>query len=82
MYRSLNIAGILILTKMILQAIPTHMMFVFSTPKGMLQKIRNIKRDFLWRGEETKNKWALVAWEVGKPKSKGGLGLHDPQVTN
>ena len=32
---------------------------------------------------ETKKKWALVAWEkVCRPKRKGGLGLHDPQVTN
>ena len=59
------------------------MMSVFPTPKGILQKIRTIQRDFLWRGAETRKKWALVAWEkVCKPKNKGGLGLHDPQVTN
>jgi hypothetical protein len=82
-YRSLNLAGRLILTKSVLQAIPTFMMSIFPTPKGILQKIRTIQRDFLWRGAETKKKWALVAWEkVCKPKSKGGLGLQDPQVTN
>jgi hypothetical protein len=59
------------------------MVFVFPTPKGILQKIRAIQRDFLWRGAENKKKWALVAWEkVFKPKCKGGLGLKDPQVTN
>jgi hypothetical protein len=79
-YQSLNLVGRLILTKSILQAIPTFMMSVFPTP---LQKIRTIQRDFLWRGVETKKKWALVAWEkVCKPKIKGGLGLQDPQVTN
>jgi hypothetical protein len=83
MYRSLDIAGRLILTKMVLQAIPTYMMSVFPALKGILQKIRTIQRDFLWRGAETKKKWALVAWEkVCKPKGKGGLGLQDPQVTN
>ena len=34
------------------------------------------------RGEE-KKKWALVAWDkIYKPKSHGGLGLHDPQILN
>jgi hypothetical protein len=76
MYRSLNLAGRLILTKFVLQAIPTFMMSVFPTPQGILQKIRAIQRDFLWGGEETKKKWALVAWEkVCRPKRKGGLGL-------
>jgi hypothetical protein len=59
------------------------MMSVFPAPKGILQKIRSIQRDFLWRGEESKKKCALVAWEkVCKQKCKGGLGMQDPQVTN
>jgi hypothetical protein len=75
-YKSLNIAWRLILTKAVLQAILTYMMSVFPTPKGILQKIRSIQREFLWRGVESKKKWALVAWEkVCKPKCKGGLGL-------
>jgi hypothetical protein len=82
-FRSLNLAGRLILTKSVLQAIPTFMMSVFLAPKGILQKIRTIQREFLWRGAETRKKGALVAWEkVCKPKIKGGLGLHDLQVTN
>jgi hypothetical protein len=47
-YRALNLARRLILTKTILQAIPTYMNSVFPTPKGILQKIRAIQRDFLW----------------------------------
>jgi hypothetical protein len=83
MYISLNLVGRLILTKFVLQAIPTFMMSVFPTPKGILQKIRTIQGNFLWRGAETKKKWALMAWEkVCKPKIKGGLGLQDLQVTN
>jgi hypothetical protein len=59
------------------------MMSVLPAPKGILQKVRAIQRDFLWRGAESKKKWALVAWEkVCKPKCKRGLGLQDPQVTN
>jgi hypothetical protein len=82
-YRSLNLVGKLILTKFVLQAIPTFVMFIFPTPQGILQKIKAIQRDFLWQGVETKKKWALVAWEkVYRPKSKGGMGLQDPQMTN
>jgi hypothetical protein len=82
-YRALNLAGRLILTKAILQAIPAYMMLVSLAPKGILQNIRAIQRDFLWRGVENKKKWALVAWEkVFRPKGKGGMELQDPQVTN
>jgi hypothetical protein len=41
-YKTLNLAGQLILTKLILQAIPTYLMSVFLGPKGILQKIRAI----------------------------------------
>jgi hypothetical protein len=60
-YRSLNLAGRLSLPKAVLQAIPTYMMSVFPAPKGILQKIRAIQREFLWCGAESKKKWALVA---------------------
>jgi len=52
-------------------------------PKGVLQQIRSIQRDFLWGRGEEKKKWALVAWyKICKPKSHGGLGLHDPETLN
>jgi hypothetical protein len=80
---SLKLAKRLILTKLVLQAIPTFMMSFFPDPKGIIQKIRTRKREFLWRGVETRKKWALVAWEkVCKLRRKGGLGLQDPQATN
>jgi len=54
-----------------------------STRNFGVQKIRAIQRDFLWRGAENKNKWALVAYEkVCRQKRKGDLGLKYPQVTN
>jgi len=82
-YRTLNLAGQLILTKAILQAILAYLMRVFPAPKGILQKIRAIQRNFLWRGAEDKKKWAMVAWnKLCRPKNKRGLGLQDPQVTN
>jgi hypothetical protein len=47
-YRTLNLAGRLILNKEVLQEISMYMMSVFPAPKGILQKIRAIQRDFLW----------------------------------
>jgi hypothetical protein len=46
-YRALNLAERLILTKAVLQEISTFMILVFLAPKGVLQKIRSILRDFL-----------------------------------
>eukprot|EP00253_Pinus_taeda_P002432 PITA_02432 len=45
---SLNLAGRLVLTKAVLQAIPIFMLSALPTPKGVLQQFRNIQRDFLW----------------------------------
>eukprot|EP00253_Pinus_taeda_P001852 PITA_01852 len=79
--RSLNLAGRLVLTKVVLQTIPIFMFSTLPAPKGVLQHIRNIQRDFLWGKGEEKNKWALVAWDkLCKPKTHGGLGVHDPET--
>jgi len=59
------------------------MFSALPVPKGVLQQIRNIQRDFLWGKGEEKKKWALVAWDrLCKPKTHGGLGLHDPETLN
>ena len=51
--RSLNLAGRLVLTQVVLQAIPIFMFATIPAPQGIKQKIRNIQRDFLCgRGEE------------------------------
>jgi hypothetical protein len=55
-YRTLNLFGHLILKKEILHVIPMYLMLVFPSPKGILQKIRKIQRNFLWRGEKDKKK--------------------------
>eukprot|EP00253_Pinus_taeda_P032083 PITA_32083 len=64
-------------------AIPILMMSTLPTPKGVIQQIRNIQRDFLWGKGEEKNKWTLVSWDkICKRKAHGGLGLHDPETLN
>eukprot|EP00253_Pinus_taeda_P024910 PITA_24910 len=56
-------------------------MSALPAPKGVLQLIRNIQRNFLWGKGEAKKKWALVAWDkICKPRNHGGLGLDDPEI--
>eukprot|EP00253_Pinus_taeda_P009017 PITA_09017 len=81
--RSLNLAGRLVLTKAVLQAIPIFMLPALPAPIGFLQQFWNIQRDFLWCKEETRKKWALVSWEkICKPKNQGGLGLDNLEILN
>eukprot|EP00253_Pinus_taeda_P014858 PITA_14858 len=61
--RALNITDKLVLAKAVLQSIPVFMLLELPDPKGVLQRFRNIQRDFLWGKEETRKKWALVSWE-------------------
>jgi len=59
------------------------MLYAILAPTSVLTHIRNIQRDFLWGKGKEKKKWALVALDrVCKPKSHGGLGLHDPGILN
>eukprot|EP00253_Pinus_taeda_P010536 PITA_10536 len=78
---SLNLAGRLVLTKVVLQSILVFMLSALPAPKGVLQQSRNLQSDFLWgKGQEIR-KWALVAWEkIYKPKNYGGLSPDDPKI--
>lgn len=58
--RSLNLAGRLILTRVVLQTIPIFMFLALPVSIGVLQQIRNIQRNFLWSKWEEEKKWALV----------------------
>lgn len=81
--RSLNLVARLVLTKAVLQLIPIFRLSTFPAPKGVLQQLRTIQRDFLWGKGEERKKWALVAWEkICKPKIYDGLGLDDPEILN
>eukprot|EP00253_Pinus_taeda_P009353 PITA_09353 len=81
MVRSLDLAGRLVLIKVVLHSIPVFMLSILPTPEGVLQLIKNIQRNFLWGKGKVKEKWALVAWEkFCKPRNYGGLGLDDPEI--
>lgn len=52
-----------------------------AAPKAISNAIRNLPRNFLWRGAKNKQKWALVAWEkICRPKIEVGLGLKDTDL--
>ncbi|GLJ29509.1 hypothetical protein SUGI_0581720 [Cryptomeria japonica] len=79
--RSLNLVGRLTLVKSILQAMPSFLFSAITAPKIVLKIVRNLQRNFLWRGSETKRKWALVGWDkICLPRWVGGLGLRDPEI--
>ena len=76
----LSLSGRLLLIKSILMAMMVYLFSVLATPEYIFKKIHSIQRNFLWGGTKRENKWALVAWEkMCEPKSRGGLGLKDPQ---
>eukprot|EP00253_Pinus_taeda_P014726 PITA_14726 len=82
-FRSLNISSRIVLAKSVLQAIPVYPLSIMTAPIGICAKIREIIRNFIWRGVDQKKKWALVSWgQLTERKEKGGLGLRDPETLN
>jgi len=82
-FRSLNIAGRLVLLKSILQAIPIYPLSIMAAPQGACTKIKEIYGKFIWGGPNQQRKWALVSWKsLTKRKEEGGLGLRYPKKLN
>eukprot|EP00253_Pinus_taeda_P009011 PITA_09011 len=54
-----------------------------NCPLGICTRIREIIRNFIWRGADQKKKWALASWsQLTERKENGGLGLRDPEILN
>eukprot|EP00253_Pinus_taeda_P011910 PITA_11910 len=82
-FRTLNIAGRIVLAKSVLQAIPVYPLSIMAAPLGICARIRDLIRNFIWRGADQKKKWALASWsQLTERKEKGGLGLRDPEILN
>lgn len=79
----LNMAGQLILPKVTLGSISSHVMSYIRIPEGVTKTIDKITRDFLWGFSAKKKKMHLFKWDmVTKSKDLGGLGLHKFVVIN
>lgn len=58
-------------------------MFIYKAPETIIMRIDNIRRNFLWGGEEGKKRMAKVSWkQVCRPKSKGGAGVVNIKIKN
>ena len=76
-------ASRLVLVKAMLQSMPLYLFSVLAAPKWVLNKIKNLQRNFLWGSFGKYHKWALVKWmTIFLPKNNGGIGLQDPQHKN
>ena len=71
----LSIAGRLTLIKASISSLPIYYLSLFRAPKGVLDKINKLQRQFLWSGGSKKSYMALAAWDLLElPKILGGLG--------
>ncbi|XP_074278214.1 uncharacterized protein LOC141601807 [Silene latifolia] len=76
--KKLSYAGRLILVNTVLTAIYSYWINIFIIPKGVLNKINSICRNYLWDGNVDYMRVPKVSWEkVCAPKSEGGLGIRD-----
>jgi len=76
--------GRVVLIKFVLLALPMFQFSTLLTPKGIPQAMSQLIRKFLWQGGASNHKKLhLVQWEtVTQPKSRGRLGIWDPEITN
>ena len=72
-----------ILLKLVLQAIPTYSMGIFLLPKAILRRLNQLLQSFWWGQKENRSKIHWISWkDMGKQKSKGGLGFRDFEQFN
>ncbi|CAI0409584.1 unnamed protein product [Linum tenue] len=76
--RHLSFGARLVLIKSILSSKPVHLFSLLKAPKGTINRLEQIQRQFLWQGTGIDFKSPLVRWEVCKAsRNNGGLGIID-----
>ena len=74
--RKLSFAGRLQLIKSSLNSKHIYWSTHMILPKKIINKVEQVMRDFLWKGQEQGHGGAKVAWnKVAKPITEGGLGI-------
>ncbi|XP_074318623.1 uncharacterized protein LOC141655440 [Silene latifolia] len=81
--RHLSYAGRLVLVNSVLNSLYTYWANIFIIPKGVLQQVDAICRNYLWDGKVDYIRVPLVGWEkLCAPKNEGGLGIRDSYAWN
>ena len=80
---SLSLAGRISLVNSVTNTMSLYDMQHDLIPKGIIEDIERVQRNFLWGEEEGKKVWHPVAWDkLCMPKDKGGVGVKSLQHMN
>ncbi|GAU48580.1 hypothetical protein TSUD_369510 [Trifolium subterraneum] len=81
--RHLSIGGRVTLINSVLSSLPLYFFSFFKAPKGVINELIKIQRNFLWGGGLEVKKLCWVSWvNFCLPKDKGGLGVKDLELFN
>ncbi|KAL5574815.1 hypothetical protein UlMin_016514 [Ulmus minor] len=79
----LSAGGREILTKAIIQAIPTYSMNMFKLPISLIKELHRLCARFWWGGDISKQKMHWCTWEqLCVHKKNGGMGFRDLRLFN
>ncbi|KAL5555671.1 hypothetical protein UlMin_037907 [Ulmus minor] len=79
----LSAGGREILTKTIIQAIPTYSMNMFKIPISLIKELHRLCARFWWGGDTSKQKMHWCTWEqLCVHKKNGGMGFRDLRLFN
>lgn len=72
-------AGRILLAKLIFGSIPNYVMSILSAPRGVMEVIRKLIKDFIQKVNlDDKQKIPLISWDnICTPKDLAGAGLHN-----
>ena len=82
--KNLSFGGRLTLIKAVLGNLPTYYLSLFKAPKGEIDTLEKIRRNFIWSREYSKKSICWVNWEniISPPKKVGGIGLGSIKAIN
>ncbi|XP_074315242.1 uncharacterized protein LOC141651428 [Silene latifolia] len=81
--KKLSYTGRLVLVNSVLTTLYNYWVNIFLIPKGVINRINSICRNYLWDGSVDYIMVPMVSWKkVCSPKEEGGLGIKDSQSWN
>ncbi|XP_074291347.1 uncharacterized protein LOC141618137 [Silene latifolia] len=81
--RQLSYSGRLALINSMLTSLHSYWASIFLIPNGIMKKIDNICRNFLWCGKHSYLRSPNVHWDkCCSPKAEGGLGIRASKLWN